>query len=336
MGKIIYSQGNTIEYGIKTYYVDTEEDKNNLQKVNLKTKCYVIATQKWYIVNGSGEWVPFVPEGSGSTDAVLYTEQELTNAQQAQARQNINAISLEDVGTVFHLKGSLPTYADLLLIEDQEIGDVYFITSTQKEYVWITNPTFPNGYWEEYGADDVFVVTVNNTVTPITADKTYAEVQAAITAGKTVVYIGTGWQATTIQPTSNAVYAYGIVLAANGPVLVILFHTSSSLTITQVPLQEAPTTTAVTGSTPTIAICENNHIYECGEVTSLTVTDIDNPGSFILRFISGATATTTTLPAGMVFPEAFTPEINTRYEINCVDGYALAAGWPYTPPAVEE
>ena len=96
-----------------------------------------------------------------------------------------------------------------------------------------------------------------------------------------------------------------------------------------------PVVTTVSGSTPTIA-AEDNHIYECGELTSLTVTAFDNPGSFILRFISGATATTTTLPAGMVFPEAFAPEANTRYEINCVDGYALAVGWPYTPPAVEE
>lgn len=92
-----------------------------------------------------------------------------------------------------------------------------------------------------------------------------------------------------------------------------------------------PVVTAVSGATPTIALCEDNHIYECGELTSLTVTAIDNPASFIIRFASGATATLVTLPVGMIFPDTFTPEINTRYEINCVDGYALAVGWPYTP-----
>lgn len=97
-----------------------------------------------------------------------------------------------------------------------------------------------------------------------------------------------------------------------------------------------PIVTTVSGSTPIIALCENNHIYECGECSSLTITAFDNPGSFIIHFLSGATATTTTLPAGMVFPDTFTPEANTRYEINCVDGYALVAGWPYTPPAAEE
>lgn len=87
------------------------------------------------------------------------------------------------------------------------------------------------------------------------------------------------------------------------------------------------TVTAVSGTTPSIA-AEDNTIYECGELTSLTVSSIPQTGDFIIRFTSGATATTTSFPVGMKFPEAFAAEANTRYEINCSNGYALAVGWP--------
>jgi hypothetical protein len=36
----------------------------------------------------------------------------------------------------------------------------------------------------------------------------------------------------------------------------------------------------------------------------------------------------TTIPASIIFPEAFAAEANTRYEINVEDGYAVAVGWP--------
>lgn len=79
-----------------------------------------------------------------------------------------------------------------------------------------------------------------------------------------------------------------------------------------------------------LASASANTIYNYGELTSLTVTAIANPGDFIIRFTSGATPTTTNFPASMVFPEAFSAEANTRYEINVSNGYALAVGWPTT------
>lgn len=87
------------------------------------------------------------------------------------------------------------------------------------------------------------------------------------------------------------------------------------------------TVVAVSGATPTIAAADNT-IYECGELTSLTVSTIPASGDFIIRFTSGSTATTTNLPVTMVFPEAFAAKANTRYEISVSNGYALAVGWP--------
>ena len=54
---------------------DTEADRTNLDVTNypMGTKCYVIATQKWYILNSEKEWSPFVPE-SGSSESSITLE----------------------------------------------------------------------------------------------------------------------------------------------------------------------------------------------------------------------------------------------------------------------
>ncbi len=91
----------------------------------------------------------------------------------------------------------------------------------------------------------------------------------------------------------------------------------------------APAETVVTveGSTPTIEPAANT-IYKCGELTSLTISNPPATGAYVIKFTSGSTATTTTIPASIIFPEAFAAEANTRYEINVEDGYAVAVGWP--------
>ena len=82
----------------------------------------------------------------------------------------------------------------------------------------------------------------------------------------------------------------------------------------------------VTGATPTIEAADNT-IYVCGELTSLTISSIPQSGTFVVKFNSGATPTTFTEPTGMKMPDGFTVEANTHYEINCQDGYAVAASW---------
>lgn len=93
---------------------------------------------------------------------------------------------------------------------------------------------------------------------------------------------------------------------------------------------DGTTVTDTSSTSITLSLAADNTIYEYGELTALTVTNIVASGDFIIRFTSGATATTTNFPASMVFPEAFSAEANTRYEINVSNGYALAVGWPAT------
>lgn len=68
------------------------------------SKCYVIESETWYILNGNGEWVPFVGEDStagGSGDvtpaAVVAATAAMTPEQAAETRQNIGADTPETV-----------------------------------------------------------------------------------------------------------------------------------------------------------------------------------------------------------------------------------------------
>ena len=86
----------------------------------------------------------------------------------------------------------------------------------------------------------------------------------------------------------------------------------------------AETVVEVTGSTPTIEP-QANTIYNCGELTSLTISNPPANGKYSIIFFSGATATTT------VGIENFVAEANKRYKITVEDNYATYDSWPYTP-----
>ena len=84
---------------------------------------------------------------------------------------------------------------------------------------------------------------------------------------------------------------------------------------------------AVSGTTPTITALSGFR-YVCGEVSTLDITPCVS-GICDIFFISGSTATVLTLPNTVKFPDgAFTPEANTAYEINILDGvYGAVMAW---------
>ena len=86
----------------------------------------------------------------------------------------------------------------------------------------------------------------------------------------------------------------------------------------------AETVVEVTGTTPTITPAANT-IYNCGELTSLTISNPPATGKYSIIFYSGATPTTT------VGIENFAAEANKRYKITVEDNYATYDSWPYTP-----
>ena len=83
----------------------------------------------------------------------------------------------------------------------------------------------------------------------------------------------------------------------------------------------------VSGTTPTITALSGVR-YVCGEVATLDITPCAS-GICDVVFTSGSTATVLTLPNTVKFPDGtFTPEANTTYEINIMDGvYGAVMAW---------
>lgn len=99
-----------------------------------------------------------------------------------------------------------------------------------------------------------------------------------------------------------------------------------TLTAEDVGAAEAETVVAVSGTTPTI-IPANNTIYNCGELTSLTISNPPATGAYSIVFTSGATATDLSIPQTLLMPDGFTVEANTIYEINVLANRAVVGSW---------
>lgn len=95
------------------------------------------------------------------------------------------------------------------------------------------------------------------------------------------------------------------------------------------------TTVTVSGTTPTIEP-QANTIYNCGELTSLTISNPPATGAYSIKFVSGATPTYATIPPkpAMLWqtddnnpPQGF-PAANTLYEVNVKDTRVVLGEWP--------
>lgn len=90
--------------------------------------------------------------------------------------------------------------------------------------------------------------------------------------------------------------------------------------------QLKPTTQNIAGTSATITPIDNT-IYQCGELTDITITNPPATGMYVIIFTSGSTPTTSTFPSSIIGIEQFSAEANTRYEINVKDSYALVGSW---------
>ena len=89
---------------------------------------------------------------------------------------------------------------------------------------------------------------------------------------------------------------------------------------------QAENVVEVSGTTPSIEPAANT-IYNCGELTSLTISNPTATGAYSIVFTSGSTATSTTIPATILGLEDFAAEANTLYEINVLDNRAVVGSW---------
>ena len=91
--------------------------------------------------------------------------------------------------------------------------------------------------------------------------------------------------------------------------------------------EPAPTVVTDLSSTSITLEAAANTVYNYGTLTSLTVSSFPATGEFSITFTSGATATVLSVPNTMIMPDSFAVEANTRYEIDCKDGYAVVGSW---------
>lgn len=99
-----------------------------------------------------------------------------------------------------------------------------------------------------------------------------------------------------------------------------------TLTAADVGAAEAETVVAVSGTTPTITPAANT-IYNCGELTSLTIINPTATGAYSIVFTSGSTPTDLSIDPAIKMPDGFSVEANKRYEINVSGGWAVAGSW---------
>ena len=186
--------------------------------------------------------------GSVTPASIVTATGQMTEQQAEDTRTNIGAVSIDDIGTVFTLKGGVATVADLPS-SGNTIGDVYYVEAVSAGYIWMTSTSQPDGYWEELGE---------------TIDLSAYQ----------------------LKPVQNTVSG-----------------TSASITP------------------------EDNNVYNCGELTSLTISNPPSIGAYSIVFTSGSTATTTTIPSTILGLESFAAEANTMYEINVLDNRAVVGSW---------
>ena len=179
-----------------------------------------------------------------------------------------------------------------------------------------------------------FKITLSESSNVISSDQTLSDILAAISANKLIEVVMPDGERGILgfhQSTSGneSVEFVSIDSSGGGSTyqLKVYYMTSSGITCNSSDIINSdPVVDTVTGATPSFA-AQDNHIYKCGTLTSLTLTSIPSTGSFTVIFTSGSTATTFTEPSGMVMPDNFSIAANTRYEINVSDGYAVVASW---------
>ena len=256
--------------------------------------------------------------GAAASGAYLrYDAQSLTAAQKAQARQNIGVSGNEDMPLIATI-----TYneSDEVYECDMTASEILTAYYAGRAVILAILPENSRQYLYSLAAVDI-----DNIPSTISA---YFWIPAPSTAAISCewwhVFItqGTPDTLTVTQETGRLAPASSI--SDNGKILTV----SSGR-----PAWVSPGPSVVSdqvSTSITLAAAAADTIYEYGELSALTITALPASGDFIVRFTSGSTATTTDFPVAMKFPTAFAAEANTRYEINCSNGYALVVGWPTT------
>lgn len=178
------------------------------------------------------------------------------------------------------------------------------------------------------GADpEKFVVTFTYTEgVGFAADKTFAQIVAAKNAGKYVEGVFNSQYCPLVKLTNEKALFQRMVTSGTVVDLEWISVGANGCMADVIPIEMAETTETVADIAATIQP-EDNHIYQCGELVSLTIDSPPATGAWSVVFTSGATATTTTIPSTILGLESFAAEANTMYEFNVLDNRAVVGSW---------
>ena len=173
-----------------------------------------------------------------------------------------------------------------------------------------------------------FYVHINWGTSSFICTETYADIyEAFIDDNRPIIAIMDGEYSGFLSHAdqNEAVICFADV--ASGSRALYEFHLSSSdvlnVNVRNIGDVDVPARETVSGSTVSIA-AEDNHVYSCGEITSLTITDSAQNISFKVDFTSGSTATVINTPSGYKAPGGdLTAEANKEYELDVRNGKAV-------------
>lgn len=274
--------------------------------------------------------------------AVKYSAaQSLTDAQKLQGRENIGA----------QVAGSYVQYTrQALSPTEASMARDNILAGIKPVFLYISPNELGTGYETTVSVSTILSALDNGryviaSFTPIGDTQSYDVALDVNITGATI----SGYVMIPVSPNalfSTKIYHIAITLVPDSPDSITvneyeyrLLPASSMTDAGKVPVvnsQGVPlwsnlvTVNTVTGATPTIAPADKN-VYNCGELTSLTLSSPPATGAYSIVFTSGSTPTTITGATGIMGLESFTPAASTMYEINVLDNRAVVGSWEVRP-----
>lgn len=204
-----------------------------------------------------------------------------------------------------------------------------------------------NGNGNSGNDNVVVVITKSSQAGCFVADKTRAEIAAAYSAGKKIVFLltigRTLYQIDDITVETDSNEEPWIVLREKGcaphPDIKIVYgptsNNSEMLYVTSDFLGNGRIDHVSTSATVPGTVTESMYTWEFGELTGLTITTFPEEGIWRIQFTSGSTPTELTLPQGLLGLDDFEPEANTEYVLELAFGVGYV-GIPDSDSSEEE